>query len=244
MAAESGDRLGVPKLGVDNYVVWSKKIRFALTVKGLWSAITDPEDPGNDKALAIIGLSLEDYNLPLIEDCDTAADAWDALKELHQSTCIADALRLKQELAGLSMGPGEPVTKYVARAKTLRDNLDAAGYTIDDKDVILAILGGLPKTYDTIVTVLANDKSTSAVNDVMAKLMLVEKRNNINSNTGNGELALFTGIKKARGYVKGNNSNSDDGPRCWHCNENGHIKANCPKRAAVCLAAHVSTIGL
>ena len=63
MAADLSDRLGVPKLGVDNYGIWSKKMRFALTVKGLWSAISDPEDPGNEKALAFIGLSMEDHNM-------------------------------------------------------------------------------------------------------------------------------------------------------------------------------------
>ena len=236
MAADLHDRLGVPRLGVDNYGIWSKKMRFALTIKDLWSAISDPEDPGNDKALAFIGLSLEDHNMTLIEDCETAADAWDALKDVHQSSCIADALRLKQDLASLRMGANEPVTKYVARAKTLRDNLTDAGYAIDDKDLTLAILGGLPKDYETIVTVLAEKTETPSVNDLMAKLMLVEKRNGpSNVISGNSDLALYTGINRGR-RGNGNDSN-DDNRGCWYCGKKGHFKANCPKRKAACLSA-------
>lgn len=244
MAADLSDRLGVPKLGVDNYGIWSKKMRFALTVKGLWSAISDPEDPGNEKALAFIGLSLEDHNMTLIENCETAADAWDALKDVHQSSCIADALRLKHDLANLSMQPSEPVTKYVARAKTLRDNLTDAGYNIDDKDLTLAILGGLPKDYETIVTVLAEKTETPSINDLMAKLMLVEKRNAPSNGTpGTSDLALYTGINRRRGYNNmngnnsGNNDSNGDDRACWYCGKKGHFKADCPKRKTACLSA-------
>ena len=54
----------------------------------------------------------------------------------------------------------EPMTKYVARAKELRDQLAAAGLVTDDEEVAAALLAGLPADYDVIVAVLERERES------------------------------------------------------------------------------------
>ena len=67
---------------------------------------------------------------------------------------MARRLQLKRTLNSLRKEPNEELSKYVARAKDIRDQLAAAGWSPDDQEVTLSILAGLPSEYDTLVTVL------------------------------------------------------------------------------------------
>ena len=54
---------------VDNYATWCVRMRFTLISKGLWKhVINDGEvtdTDGDQKALALIGLSVMDHHLPI-----------------------------------------------------------------------------------------------------------------------------------------------------------------------------------
>src|SRR3569833_3160501 len=55
----------IDKLGVDNYINWSRKIKFLLQSKDLWDGVTNPGEHASQstKALSIIGLNVEDHHL-------------------------------------------------------------------------------------------------------------------------------------------------------------------------------------
>ena len=127
-------------------------MKFLLISKGLWHAVTgDDANVDNDqKALALIGLYVKEHHLPLMERCDTAKQAWQQLEAVYQAKSNARKLQLRKELSQLKMGPREPLTKYVGRAKEIQDQLRAAGHEVGDQDVAWAVLAGLPAIYDTI----------------------------------------------------------------------------------------------
>ena len=66
--AEMDARLSLERLDVDNYATWSVRMRFALISKGLWKHVTNDgevtDTDGDQKALALIGLSVMDYIFP------------------------------------------------------------------------------------------------------------------------------------------------------------------------------------
>ena len=75
------------------------------------------------------------------------------------------------------MGPGEPLSKYAARAKDIQDQLRAAGHEISDQEVTWSVLAGLPEAYDTVVTVLETTSETDMnLEDILPKLLQVEQR--------------------------------------------------------------------
>ena len=150
------DRFAVDKLDVDNYATWAMQMKFYLITKKLWKAISgataDERNEADAMALAYIGLSVRAHHLPVIARSETAKEAWETLEKLYKDKSNAKRLQLKRELTQLQMAAGESVIKYVARAENIRDQLQAAGTEVTSDDLVLSVLSGLPREYDTIVT--------------------------------------------------------------------------------------------
>ena len=222
------EKFGVKKLDVDNYATWSTKMKYLLITKGYWDVVlqtpSTANDPTDRKALAMIGLCVEDHHLTTIESCNNAKEAWDTLAAVYKAKSTALVLKLKKELNALKKLPDEPVTKYVARARSIRDQLQAAGHKISDDDVVLAVLAGLPSEYDMLVCVLENAATTPTLQDVLSKALMVEQRE-IPIEEGNG-MALFTKTSKQKFKPR------KEKRRCFHCNKPGHVIADCRQRKA------------
>jgi hypothetical protein len=234
----------VERLDVDNYATWETRMRFLLISKGLWSAIQDNErvNPETDqKALALIGLYVKEHHLPLLKRCNTAREAWQQLAAVYQAKSNARKLQLKKELAQLKMSPGEPLTKFAARANDIQDQLRAAGHEISDQEVAWAVLAGLPAHYDMMVTVLTATETDMSVENILPKLLHVEQQQPFERPD---EKALYS--KSHGGNGRRNHGNSSGGqhngnaPRggqhgadtrtCFYCGKTGHIKRDCNKR--------------
>ena len=196
------EKLGMKKLDTDNYATWAVKMRFLLVTKDMWSAVTVGTDGDGHvnavtdaKALALIGLCVEDYHLPIIEKCNTAKEAWEVLAAVYKAKSTAVVLKLKRELNALRKEHSEPVTKYIARARAIRDQLQAAGHSVTDEDVVLQVLAGLPPEYDMLVTVLENADDTPSLEEVLAKALLVEGKVGTTSHESQERAALLSRIK-------------------------------------------------
>ena len=110
-----GLKIHIDPLGVDNYKVWSQKIKFLLISKDLWEGIEDPSkhEAQSRKALSIIGLNVENHHLGEIEACKTAKEAWELLETTYKSKTNARKMQLRLEMQSLKMRSGEPVSMYV-----------------------------------------------------------------------------------------------------------------------------------
>jgi hypothetical protein len=70
----------------------------------------------------------------------------------------------------------EPVTKYVARAKAIRNDLLAIGHEIKEDEVVCSVLAGLPTDYETVVSILETHDGELQLHSTLAKLLQVEQR--------------------------------------------------------------------
>jgi hypothetical protein len=221
--ADVDSRLAVDKLGVDNYATWSIKMKYLLIHRGMWKPISGEGGAALDeKALALIMLSVRDYHLSALADCETAKEAWDKLAATHKAKSIARRTMLRKELTSLKMDEDELLAMYVARATSIQDLLIAAGYAVREDEIVLAVLAGLPKQYDMVITVLESSDGELHLDEVLPKLMNVEQRNPVREA---GEKAFFA---QGRTRNEGSNRNSRE---CWYCGKTGHIRANCQKKA-------------
>jgi len=94
------------------------------------------------------------------------------LEGTYKAKSKARRLQLKQELNSIKLGHDEPVTKYVARAKAIRNELLAAGHDIKDEEVVWSVLAGLHDTYKTIKTIIMNmDEEELHVDTIMPMLL-------------------------------------------------------------------------
>ena len=183
------------KLDVDNYDVWSVRMRCYLVRKSLDAYISKDtlkeEDKANDnKAKASIMDHVCDHHLATLRHCNTSKEAWDTLEGVFEAKSKARQLHLRRELNTLRKLPKEPLSKYMARAKAIRNALAAAGQDIKENDIIGCVLAGLPKEYDVVVTILETSEEDLTLNDLLTKLLPVEQR--VEAANGSGDKAYYS----------------------------------------------------
>lgn len=233
------DKVTIEKLDVDNYATWSVRVKYFLIHRGLWEAVDgsgQPSEQDDQKALALIILHVRDHHLTTLSKCATAKDAWDTLETVYKAKSTARRLTLRRQLTTLSKGADEPMTKYVARARDINDQLIAAGYKVNDEEVIISVLNGLPSDYDIVATILETSDGNLDLDTVLSKLLQVEQRLSATATTDNNggityPKAFFTG--DLSGPPRGNDDKkpaSDSKKICWYCGKAGHVKADCFKK--------------
>ncbi len=169
-------------------------------------------------------------------NAENAAAAWETLRNLYHQRSNAQVLKLKLELASLRKERGESITKYVARARSIGDQLTAAGQPAGDTDIVLAVLAGLPEEYGMLRTVLELADPLPRLDDLLGKLLLIEQRTPSRDNT---DKAYFTKGKPSRVGFGGGNQRHDGASSsrmldkdCFYCGKRGHFKKDCRKRIA------------
>jgi hypothetical protein len=156
----------IAKLGLNNYSVWSRRVKFLLKSKNLWAAV-NPSAEGvktrsssseasdkSDEALGLIGLLVEDHLLREVDEAESAHALWKTLETMYAAKDTSRLLLLRQELASLRKIGGEAMAVYLARSKDLMADLVAVGSESQEARVVLSVLVGLPKEYGMVVEVL------------------------------------------------------------------------------------------
>jgi hypothetical protein len=105
-------------------------------------------NPDTDqKALALIGPHVKEHHLPMPERCDTARAAWQRLEAVYQAKSHrTQAAARGSRWRRLQDGGGEPLTKYVARARDIAGPAGCGRPRIADQEVAWAVLAGLPQS--------------------------------------------------------------------------------------------------
>lgn len=228
----------VQKLGDENYQEWATDMKWLLVTRDCWDAISDPEEADDAtqlKALALIGLCVSIQHKAPVAACDTAKEAWDLLEGVYKAKSNALRVRLRKELSNLELKPCwsdasgekfktgfEPMTAFVARARSLRDRLLAAGHEVEEGDVVLNVLAGLPDDYESATSVLLHSNEQYTLETILPQLLIAEERV---AARVKGERGMA--VMHARGLVA--SSKEGEGPVCWECNEKGHIRRDCPE---------------
>jgi hypothetical protein len=231
-------RLAEP-LDVHNYRTWSIRMKALLQEKQLWSAVTSNEADAtnNEKALALLVGNVKDHHLSALSTCDTAKAAWELLETAYQARSNARKLQLRREINGLKMLPGEPLTKYFARARALSDGLAAAGHDVNQTELVWSVLAGLPDEYNTAATILQMGDDDMDLDTILPKLLPVEQTSTKNDSTGEGT-AYTAQFRGARGGLDnpgqrhaGRKGSDKKDKKCHYCGKLGHFKAECRKKA-------------
>jgi len=251
----AGEKMSLEPLDLDNYGTWSSRMKYLLIHKGLWEAVQAEEGVGVDrkedqKALALIGLHVADHHLVMLDACSTAKEAWTALESVYKTRSNARKLQLRKELASLRKEQSEPLSKYVARARSLWNDLTATGHSMALTELTFMVLAGLPKEYETTVAILETSDSELDLDVVTAKLLHTEERlahmeeGDPKGYTkalfvrGDGGRGQWSGGVGGVGGRRGDNllpTTKSTTPRyadkeCYYCGRKGHIKAECRKK--------------
>jgi hypothetical protein len=224
----------IEPLGSDNYGSWSVRIKALMQLKGLWEPIehgpTEENVEEDAKALGCIQLNVCTMLDPTLAPCKSAKEAWDALKQLYTATSNGRHLQLRRELHSLQQSPSEAVTQYVGRALSLQQQLCAAGFPVDEQDVVISILAGLSKDFEMLTVALGMTNIPIRLNELLAKLIQEEQRH---ARHDEAEKTAYLASGSSRPAPSTFTKPGGDHPvrKCFYCGMPGHIKAECRQKA-------------
>ena len=179
----SSTKYGIPKLSENNYFSWRIRILDLLVIKDCAGAIDDANHEQSAKALAYIRSSVEDHFLPTIREVVNAREAWLALEHVFQQRSLAATLSYQRDLSKLRMDTNESVSSYIGRARTLLNNLTAAGSDLAEADIVPNVMSGLPSEYNMLVTVLENAAVAPSLDELLARALVVEQKHTRSSSS-------------------------------------------------------------
>jgi Reverse transcriptase (RNA-dependent DNA polymerase)/gag-polypeptide of LTR copia-type/Integrase core domain/GAG-pre-integrase domain len=234
----------IDKLTSSNYHTWKQKIELVLAFRELDEVVFNivstnvMQDTAaaaelkkkDAKAKAVIGLTLSDEHLEHVRGAETAAEMWLAIKNVFQRTSLLNKLAARRRFYTASMVDNEKILTYINRVKQLTEELKAMGVIIDDEEVAMAVLNGLPPKYDHLIVALdtMGDDTKLTLEFTKSRLMQEEQRSDEremrNTSRVKTEDAALVGNSshKTVGHIRDRSNNM-----CFRCNKPGHVARYC-----------------
>jgi gag-polypeptide of LTR copia-type/Zinc knuckle len=248
------------KLTPNNWMIWKERARAYLKRKNVWSKFvaTAPvtgvttrseaaKEAGkvaggsevavdDDMALAYLVECVSDYYVPMVAACRTAAEAWGKLEAQFAAQSTARVVYLLKQAATAKKSPGESILDYVSRVTSYRDGLEVAGFKMPESTVVLYILAGLPREYESLITMIESDLNDLKIDAIQPRLLQVEQRWDPDASSDDDQalMGAMGGFTKGGYGKKGRGGKGKQNvPKCWKCGEIGHVKAKCPQNTPV-----------
>jgi transposase InsO family protein len=214
--------------------------------------ITEEFHNRSSKALAMIALSLEPDQKPLIRNCTTARDAWNALAAVYEPMSRSRIGKLRRNFILIHMLPNETMAKYLSRVSNAVTDLADAGKVIDDEEQAYQILNGLSVAWDSVVERLYALPDEDFIPKILRDRLLNEfERRSVTTEVPQEQTASLVldatpyhthlrGQGRGRGRRRGrgrgssqpqqNYATSSSLPNiiCYGCQGRGHFSRDCP----------------
>lgn len=217
-----------------------------LIRKGLWYVVDGSESrpAGSDntknvrsfvckqaEAIAEITLALDSSQLSFITSDDPKA-VWDYLATIHQARGVSTRLTLRHRFNQLEKSVDKSMQSFISTAHRLAAQLEEVGTQLNDEDMILAITGGLLRSYNTFIITLNSAPADELTLDYVISRLLNEE---LHQST---DKAAFPRTPRA------NPSNAAltvsplythtpiEHITCFNCGKKGHYQDKCPTLVA------------
>ena len=163
MDTNSGIR--IDKLRDDNFHTWKTRIQLVLSLKEVDGYISDdPPDRESDsysewnkgdlKAKALIGLTLSDAHLEQVQHAGSAKEMWTLICDIFEKHTLLNKLAARRRFYTAKMHENEKLLAFAARVRQLAATLKSMSVTIEDSEMAMALLNGLPDRFDSLISAL------------------------------------------------------------------------------------------
>ena len=237
VSSSSGGLPENKQLNGTNYAEWKFLMKNFLIDAGLWFCIEPNKenviDPELDqRTLAKINLSIKPSASSETRNAKTAKEAWEALQKTYEDKGVVRRIGLYASLFRTNFENYTTMSDYIEHITSIADQLNGIGKPLDDETVGGIILGGLPEKFRPLILGIQGSNQSTTV-DFVKNLLLQENVKEMSCTSSPSNQALFTTnkSKEFRHQQKRKNTRKPPGPRCYNCNEIGHLSSSCPKQS-------------
>jgi hypothetical protein len=159
--------------GASNFYSWKSRLQVTLeeddlldvvlVIKTLPDTTTDEEKKirkeEDVKARKIIIYSVRDHLLPRIANPKTTYEIYEALKKMFESDNTLRALTLKSQLQSTKIMKGDTIAIFFMKISEIKEQLEAIGEIMSDKELVLSTLNNLPKHWGPFLQSISGRES-------------------------------------------------------------------------------------
>lgn len=213
--------LKICELASDNYVTWSWQAKNVLRANNLESAISSDADiERSNKALALLGGSLNLENQRLVCGCTTAKELWERLQMIYENKTSFENQELLRSLHSYKIRSASDVIHGLSEIQTLASRVKIMGESISDDALMAIIMNALPDIFQHFLTsfqLLSPDVRTlqHLISNVSAQARQLTSK-------VEEEVALAAQSKPSASTMKREG-------KCNFCKKEGHWKFECKK---------------
>ena len=258
----------VEKLIDHNYRMWRTRMELILERTNLIRIVngsevipsTEPDlsdwkSRDLDARMEII-MHLSDRQVDHVRSLGSARAMWDHLKQLHQPSDGTTKIFSYRTLMNMEMREGEPTDTFISNWQRQLDAAISAGNIIDETSKCEILMGSLPESWITFVSIHSNEKDLN-LQTLIAKIKQDElRRKKPNGQTDTSHTSHMAMAASMRHHYKGNSYKGNYHkpktfqkfhPRnkppqggagaitmstifCRYCNKPGHLERECRKK--------------
>ena len=219
-------------MGPCNYGDWKFWMRNFLIDAGLWCCV-EPSDTVNldldKRALATINFSLKPSAAKITKRCLTAKDAWAALQKEYESTAVVRLIGLYSSLFRTRFEIFSTMQQYVDHILNIVEQLEAIGQPFADNVIGAIILACLPDQIRPLILGIQGSKKETTVEFIKSLLFQENIKTLYYQNNEHNETAIAASRFNGKNQEYGK-KDSKPPPRCYDCNQLGHISKFCTAR--------------
>ncbi|KAK9745363.1 hypothetical protein QE152_g6946 [Popillia japonica] len=213
----------------------------SLIMDNLWACVegTETDENKNRKALAKICLNVHPSCFVHVGEATNAKDAWTNLQKAFANTGLCRQLALLRKLLRSKYEDFRKMDEFISAVMSLVQQLADINHNVDDEEVAMIKLGGLPSEFDPLIMGIEATHTTISTEMVKSRLLQDDYRRGSLENTEMVKSRLLQDDYR-RGSLENTSSESAlaarkvevsttkrSEPICFHCGKKGHIKPKC-----------------
>lgn len=230
----------IEKLTEDNYHAWKQKVEHLLVLKDLEEFIVDDKSAIKNsadwkkkdrKACAIIGLTLSDRLLENVQNVKSANEMWTSIKDIFERHTLLNKLSARRKFYTASLQENESVLQFSNRIIHMSMTLKSMNVNLDDAEMAMALLNGLPTKFDALISALdaiGTEEKSLTFDFVKNRVLQEEQRISFRSQLDAQQSAAAALVANQSTNQSSNQSSTR--PSCTYCKKQGHVEEKCWKK--------------
>ena len=102
------------------------------------------------KAKRIIANSIKDHLIPHVSSLKTPKQMFDALSRLYKVKNINRKMTLRTQLKNVKMQNSYSIQSYFTRVSQMREQIEAIGDSVEEAELVMPTMNGLPRSMGSI----------------------------------------------------------------------------------------------